>query len=161
MEIVFTRIDDRLIHGQVVTGWLKHSRANRIIIVDDIVANDEFMLGILEMSAPPGVEVNAYTVEKAVEILSDENSTDRVLILAKTPNVILDLVNAGVAISYLNVGGMGSNEKRQKIYRNIQASKDEIEAMKELENKGVEVEFRVVVDHKPVSFSEVLKDLPF
>lgn len=160
LDIVFSRVDDRLIHGQVVTGWLRHYQAKRIIIVDDVVSKDEFMLGILEMAAPPGIEVNAYSISKSIEVLLDENNSDtRVLILVKSPVAILELVNAGVDIKHLNVGGMGSNPERSKLYRNIQASQVEIDALKELDKKGVDVEFRVVVDHKPVTLKEVLSDL--
>ncbi len=56
-EIVLTRIDDRLIHGQVMTAWVKKTRANQILIVDEEVAKDDFMSEILKMSAPSGIDI--------------------------------------------------------------------------------------------------------
>lgn len=157
-NIVLTRVDDRLIHGQVVSGWLRHTQGNRIVIVDEGVAKDEFMLGILEMAAPPGVPVNAYTVADAIEYLSaDHGDSTRIIVLAKSPLVIVDLVKADVPIKHLNIGGMGSNPSRKKLYKNIQASGEEIAAMKELQDLGVEVEFRVVVENKAVALNDVLK----
>lgn len=157
-DIVFVRIDDRLIHGQVVTGWMRQSQANRIVIVDDFVAKDPFMLDILKMAAPPNVSVNAYTIEKAIELLNGEptSSNEKVLILVKTPEVILALVEAGIKINHLNVGGMGSKPGRTKLFRNIQASPEEIETFKKLADLEIDVEFRVVVDNKGVSLDEVL-----
>ncbi|MBE6083621.1 MAG: PTS sugar transporter subunit IIB, partial [Tissierellaceae bacterium] len=54
-NIVLTRIDDRLIHGQVMTAWVKQTKATRIIIIDDVVAKDDFMKKVLTMAAPPGI----------------------------------------------------------------------------------------------------------
>lgn len=158
MDIVFVRIDDRLIHGQVVTGWMRHTSANRIVIVDNEVAKDEFMLQILKMAAPPNVDVRAYTVEDSINLLKGEPTSpnEKVLILAKNPGVILALVEAGVAITDLNVGGMGSKPGRKPLYKNIQASQDEIEDFIKLSNLGVNIEIRVVVNNKPVSLEEVL-----
>lgn len=156
-DIVFVRIDDRLIHGQVVTGWMRQTQANRIVIVDNLVAKDSFMLDILKMAAPPKVAVNAYTVEDAIELLNGEpSSNERILILAKTPEAILALVEAGIKINHLNVGGMGSKAGRTKLFRNIQASPEEIETFKKLADLGINVEFRVVVENKGTSLADVL-----
>ncbi|SKC69879.1 PTS system mannose/fructose/N-acetylgalactosamine-transporter subunit IIB [Maledivibacter halophilus] len=158
LDIVFVRIDDRLIHGQVVTGWMRQTLANRIVIVDDLVAKDPFMLKILKMAAPPKVAVNAYTLEDGIKLLKGEpkSPNEKVLVLAKTPDVILALVEAGVDIKYLNVGGMGSKPGRKKLFRNIQASPEEIEVFKKLSELGVKVEFRVIVSNKGVSLEDVL-----
>ena len=51
-NLVLTRIDDRLIHGQVMTAWIKNRKANQVVIVDDDVANDEYMIDVLEMAIP-------------------------------------------------------------------------------------------------------------
>lgn len=157
-EIVFTRIDDRLIHGQVITGWLRHSGANRILIVDDLVAKDSFMLGILEMAAPPGINVVALTTEDAITKLKSDDWSDKVLILTKTPKPVLDMVNADIPIHHLNVGGMGFKTNRKKIYRNIQATEEEVSDLKTLQEKGVKVEFRVVIDQKAIALDEVLNN---
>lgn len=157
-KIVLTRVDDRLIHGQVISGWLRHTKGNRIVIVDEDLAKDEFMLGILEMAAPPGVPVSAYTVAEATEYLtSDKSDNARIIVLVKSPLVVVDLVKSKVPIEYVNIGGMGSSPKRKKLYKNIQASPEEIDAMKELVDLGVEVEFRVVVENKGIDLKEVLK----
>ena len=67
-EIVLTRIDDRLIHGQVMTAWVKKTRANQILIIDDEVAKDDFMSEILKMSAPAGIDivVKGIAIDKLV-----------------------------------------------------------------------------------------------
>lgn len=66
-KIVLTRIDSRLIHGQVMTKWVNQVQANKIVVVSDQLANDEFMRSIYLMSAPAGIEVLCLTEEDAVE----------------------------------------------------------------------------------------------
>ena len=51
-NLVLTRIDDRLIHGQVMTAWIKNKKATQVVIVDDLVAEDDYMIEVLEMAIP-------------------------------------------------------------------------------------------------------------
>ena len=66
-EITLARVDHRLIHGQVVTKWLKIAMAKKIIIIDDYLAKETFMVDVYKMAAPSGVDVEIYSVEKALE----------------------------------------------------------------------------------------------
>jgi mannose/fructose/N-acetylgalactosamine-specific phosphotransferase system component IIB len=149
-DIVLMRIDDRLIHGQVMTGWLRSTGANRIFIVDDIVAKDQFSLSLFKMASPPGVSVDAYTVEDAVKLLNDPNSPDeKVIVLAKSPVAPLSMISQGVKVESLNVGGMGSRPGRKPYFRNISASSEELQMLRDIQAKGIPVEFRIVPDDKP------------
>ena len=81
-ELVLTRIDSRLIHGQVVTKWVGQSGANRIIVVSDELVNDEFMKNIYLMAAPPSVKVDVYGTEEAGKLWKeDQFGTGKVLLL--------------------------------------------------------------------------------
>jgi PTS system mannose-specific IIB component len=157
LNLALVRIDDRLIHGQVIAVWMRALSANRIIIVDDRVAKDQFMLDILSMAAPPGVPVEAFTVADAIEVLKgDPAPGEKVIVLMKTPAPALALKEAGVDFTHLNVGGMGAAPGRKSLYRNISASPDEIAMLQRLEDMGVQVEFRIVAEHKGVSLANVL-----
>lgn len=68
MNITLARIDDRLIHGQVTTVWSKVANAQRIIICNDEVYNDEVRRTLLRQAAPPGMKVNVVNIEKAVAV---------------------------------------------------------------------------------------------
>ena len=65
------------------------------------------------------------------------------------------MVEAGIKIDHLNVGGMGAKAGRSKLFRNIQASPEEVEMLKKLADLGVEVEFRVVVENKGTSLANI------
>ncbi len=156
-KIVLTRIDDRLIHGQVMTAWLNYTGANRIVIVDDIVAKDEFIISILKMAVPAGIKVNIYDITKAVTKFQEEKETnDKIIILVKTPQTIYSLLEKGLEIKNLNVGGMGAQPGRKKLYRNISASDEEKEIFKKLIAKGIETTIRIIPDNKEVKVDKLL-----
>lgn len=157
VNIVLTRIDDRLIHGQVMTAWVKSTSGNRILIVDDVVAKDHFLQKVLKMAAPPGIKVEVYGTEEAAEVLkADPNEDERVIILVKYPHIIEDLVDKGVKIKKLIVGGMGAGPGRKKFYRNISVSKEEKAIFSRLLDKGVEINIRIVPDDKAIAISKLL-----
>ncbi len=150
LDTVLMRIDDRLIHGQVITGWLRQTGASRIIIADDLVAKDQFSLSLFKMASPPGVSVEAYTVDDAIKLLTDPAVPEqKVIVLAKSPVAPLAMVTQGVKVRLLNVGGMGAKPGRKPYYRNISASPEELQMLRDIQAKGVPVEFRIVPDDKP------------
>lgn len=159
MSVVLYRIDDRLIHGQIMTAWSKSTKTNKIIIIDNLVAKDQFMQKVLTMAAPRDIKVEIYTLESGLAALKGQevNSDDKTLVLVKTPQVIEYLVTNGLPIKFLNVGGMGAGPNRKSIYKNISASKEEIETFKKIYDMGVEIEFRIVPDDKSVLINKVLK----
>lgn len=157
VNIVLTRIDDRLIHGQVMTAWVKSTQGNRIIIVDDSVAKDQFLQRVMRMAAPPGIKVEVYDVEKGAEVLKgDSKEGERVIILVKYPHTIEKLVDKGVGIKEMIVGGMGAAPGRKKFYKNISVSEEEKAIFSRLVNKGVKVDIRIVPDDKPIDISKLL-----
>lgn len=108
LNIVLTRIDDRLIHGQVVTAWAKITKGNYIMVIDDEVAQDEFMISILKMAAPNSFKIGVYTIEEASKILQGEDTGERVILLMKRPETVLNLINNGVEIKELKFRWNGS-----------------------------------------------------
>lgn len=156
LNIVLTRIDDRLIHGQVVTAWAKITKGNYIMVIDDEVAQDEFMISILKMAAPNSFKIGVYTIEEASKILQGEDTGERVILLVKRPETVLNLINNGVEIKELNLGGMGATVGRKQLYRNISISEDEKNCFKELINKGVHVFVQIVPDASAMNIQTML-----
>lgn len=156
-NIVFTRIDDRLIHGQVMTSWVKHTQANMISIVDNEVANDPFISRVLKMAVPSEVKVDIYNTEQAIEALTLKvQNSNRIIILAKHPKTIYSLIKNGVDIENVNVGGMGARPGRKSIYKNISASQEEKEIFEEILSLGKKVYMQIVPDDKKVDIEKYL-----
>ena len=106
--IALVRIDDRLIHGQVVVGWTKRFSIDHILAVDDEVANNAFQAKLMKMATPVGCTSDILTIEKAIEALSSEKlARKRVFIVAKGAKELLALMDAGIALpENINVGNV-------------------------------------------------------
>jgi mannose/fructose/N-acetylgalactosamine-specific phosphotransferase system component IIB len=156
MSLKLVRVDDRLIHGQVVAIWLKALGARRIVIVDDKTARDDFLREIIELASPPGVPVEVHDVERGIERVRElTTDPEPIFVLMRSPLTAVKLREAGIEFPLLNVGGMGAGPGRKTLYRNISASPEELEAMRRLEAMGTRVELRIVENDRPVMFSSV------
>jgi len=158
MGLKLVRIDDRLIHGQVVAVWLRSVGADRILIVDDKTAQDAFLKDLMVLAAPQGVPVEVLTAAEGILRATEIAATsERAFVLMKSPVAALQLRKAGVPFDVLNVGGMGHGAGRRPLYKNISANDEERQAMRDLEAMGTRVELRIVADDRPVPFSSVDK----
>jgi PTS system mannose-specific IIB component len=157
MSLRLVRIDDRLIHGQVVAGWLRALGAQRIVIVDDATARDEFLREVLTLAAPQGVPVEVYDVASgAARCIELAATPEPVIVLARSPRTILGLRQAGVPIKVVDLGGMGAGPGRRRIHKTISVSPDEIRELREIERLGTRVEIQIVVDDRPISLQSVV-----
>jgi len=145
-NLVLVRIDDRLIHGQIVTQWLKSTHGNKILIIDDDVPNNPMIIRILKAAAPPDVKVVIKSVTEGIEYCKKEKKTDdeQIVLLVKTPEVIEKLLDDGVPIPKVILGGMGFKAGRSRINRNISANQEEIDCMKRILDKGTEIWYQLV-----------------
>lgn len=158
MSIKFIRIDDRLIHGQVVTAWIKTYQAKKILIIDDIVAKDEFLKNVLKMVKPSGVDLIIKGTEHLDETIQtiEENKANAILLM-KTPDTAKKVFESPVLLKELNVGGMGANAKREALYKNVSASKEEVAILKEIEEMGVKVYFQATPNDKQIELHSLIK----
>jgi D-glucosaminate-specific PTS system IIB component len=153
MSLQLVRIDDRLIHGQVVAVWLRALGADRIVIVDDATARDEFLREVLTLAAPPGVPVEVLGLaEGAARCIELATSPEPVMVLARTPRTVLLLRQAGVPIEVVDLGGLGAGPGRKRLHKTISASPDELEALRQLEELGTRVQVQIVADDRPIPF---------
>src|SRR5664279_2897606 len=153
MSLRLVRIDDRLIHGQVVAVWLRALGAQRIVIVDDATARDDFLREVLTLAAPQGVPVEVHDVATgAARVIALAATSEPVIVLARTPRTVLELRRAGVPIEVVDLGGMGSGPGRRRLHKTISVSPDELRELRELEQMGTRVEIQIVADDRPIPF---------
>ena len=151
MSLRLVRIDDRLIHGQVVAGWLRALGARRIVIVDDATARDEFLKDVLTLAAPQGVPVEVLDLaDGAARCIELAASPEPVFVLARSPRTVLALRQAGVPMEVVDLGGLGAGPGRKRLHRTISVSAEELAELRELESLGTRVEIRIVADDRPV-----------
>lgn len=157
-NVVLARVDDRLIHGEVVTAWIPTTRANRVIIVDDEVSQDAFNVRVVKALAPAGTKVFVYDVEKASEKLMVPGvDGERLLLLAKTPTTYNRLIKNGVPLKEVNLGGAGIRGERQPFINNVALNPEEVLACEQMKNAGIRVYYQLVPEQGVIEIDDAMK----
>ncbi|HAS92446.1 MAG TPA: PTS sugar transporter subunit IIB [Sedimentibacter sp.] len=148
MKNVFVRIDDRLLHGQVVVSWIPYLRAKEVVIADDEYANDEFISELIKSSGPEGVIVHVKTIDETAAYLSDDNQ-NKILVLLRSIEGIKKLIKK-TKISSINIGGVGAAQGRKRYYNSIHLSDDELNILNDIANDNIYVEIRILPKDKAI-----------
>ena len=134
MGIVLARIDNRLLHGIVATQWAGRSGAQRIMIIDDTVANNELTKASMKLARPTGMAISIITEETALNNFKAGKYNDHtVFVLVKKPETLVKLSDIGVKIPELVIGGTvkpAEGEEAVKLSQRAYAKPDDIEAYK-------------------------------
>lgn len=155
-NIVMARIDERLIHGQVATSWLKIIPANTVVVVDEASANNAFLTRILKAACPKDLDMKVFTNQQAAEYLLGEHENESVFLLAKVPGPILYLMQQGVVIKEVILGNMGGNPSRKRLTRDVNASPEEIEQFKQIIAMGTPIYGQMIPADSKVNVSKIL-----
>lgn len=159
MKIVLARIDDRFIHGQVLTKWIKLRPAERIIIVSDAVANDEMRKTLTLSVAPANVKASAVTVAKMARAYkSPRYEQATAMLLFENPKDIVELINEGVSIEEINVGGMRFTNEKKQITKAVSVTKEDIENFQKLAEMGVKLDLRQLPGDSGQDFAKILAE---
>lgn len=143
--ITFIRSDDRLIHGQCQTKIIPMNSINRVIGVDDPTANNDMLKRIFEMAAPTGVRVTVHTLEDSLTPISKCMVNDkRTLIIARRPSTILKLYEKLPDLyKEINIANIPKEEEEGFLIRkDIWINPEQLEAIKQLDNLGVNIFFQ-------------------
>ena len=140
MQIPLLRIDSRLIHGQVATSWAKAVKCDAIFAISDEVANDPLRSKLLLQVAPAHLQSYVITVDKAIKVWHNPMYADRkVLWLVTKPGDIVRLIEGGVDIKQVNVGGMTHREGCKLISQAVAVDADDVAAFQRLNELGVKM----------------------
>jgi PTS system mannose-specific IIB component/fructoselysine and glucoselysine-specific PTS system IIB component len=151
------RIDDRLIHGQVVVGWGQPLDLNFIVLVDDEVAASEWEQELYRMGVPPEMDVHFESVDSAAEQLPSYMSDPRKgLLLTGDIDTMARLAARTNGIRAVNLGGIHHRTGRVQRLRYLFLSADEEDALRDLAAKGIAVTAQDVPAARPLSLDDVL-----
>lgn len=158
LKINLARIDTRLLHGQVATAWTPASKANRIIVASDSVANDELRKQLIKQAAPGGVKANVVPIEKLIEVSKDPRfGNTHALILFETVQDALRAIEGGVEIGELNVGSMAHSTGKTMVNNVLSMDKDDVAAFEKLQSLGVKFDVRKVPNDSKKDLFELIK----
>lgn len=143
--ISLVRVDDRLVHAQIVIGWIDFLRCRRIVVADDAVARDAERVDLFRMVVPADVRLDASDIAGLVRAWPGlESADEQILILFETPLALLSAVRLGVKPKEVNLGGMHETPGRGLWMHGLYASDGEIAAIREMMGIGVDFEIRLV-----------------
>ena len=150
MNITTFRIDDRLIHGQVVTAWIAHSDAKQILVADDAAAKDTLQQSLLKMATPKKVDLKIMSLEDAKQLIQNDESDTKTLLLVRGPKQALYLIDSCSDVKSINVGNINMKKGKRKILGNCWLNDEEEKDIRLLAEK-VEVEVRAAPnEHKQI-----------
>ncbi|MDF2479389.1 MAG: mannose/fructose/sorbose transporter subunit [Sphingobacterium sp.] len=145
MGLVLARIDQRLIHGIVVTQWAAHTKAKRLMVVDDEVSKDEVQKTAMRMSKPAGTGMSIINTKTAIANFNDgKYDSHNVLLIVREPETLLKLAEGGVRIPKVNVGIIFDGEGKKTLKKMVSVNEKEVSDLKALKEKGIPVTFHFV-----------------
>jgi mannose/fructose/N-acetylgalactosamine-specific phosphotransferase system component IIB len=154
--IVLSRIDDRLIHGQVVEGWVNFLKATCIFVADDRVASNPFQRTIMELSVPQGLRAVIGRVEDICDLVRTAAlNADRIILLFSNPADVLRAINSGLDCRVLNIGGMHYVPGKRKLMDVLAVDDADLAALKELAAKGIKIDVQTVPNQRPVPIEKI------
>jgi len=156
--VILARIDDRLIHGQVVEGWVNFLKATCILVADDTVAANPLQRAIIEISVPEGLKVIIGNVEEICgKLLSSSLDAERAILLFSNPGDALRSFEAGLSFSSVNLGGLHFVPGKRKIMDVCAVNDADLEALKAILRRGVKINIQTVPTEKPQPLEKVFK----
>jgi fructoselysine and glucoselysine-specific PTS system IIB component len=155
--IKLTRIDDRLVHGQVAFTWTPALSADCLIVANDKVAKDEFLKMTLNLAKPATAKLLIKSLADTVTFLNDARSKGlKILLIINSVKDAHTLANEVSEIQSVNFGGIRAKEGSKSISKAVAVSDDDITLIKEMLTKGIELEVRQVPTDKKVMIESLI-----
>jgi mannose/fructose/N-acetylgalactosamine-specific phosphotransferase system component IIB len=157
MGIVMFRIDDRLIHGQVVEGWFHTLHPDRIVVADDEAAENAFQKSLMKLAVPYGVVTEVLTIQNAVQRFQEHDFlSSRSIVLFRLPRDVLTALDLGLSIDRLNLGGLHAAGKTKILGKGVLASEQDLHDLEEILQSGIHVEVRPVPTESSVDLRRLM-----
>lgn len=138
-RIVLARIDNRLIHGQVLEAWVPFVQADCIVVASDEVAAKPLQKKLMAAAVPREISVIIGSLAEIAEFFSHHESSRRILLLFASPAAALQGYRLGMPFSELNLGNIPGGDGKRRVSCTISLSEDELSTFRQLEAGGVRI----------------------
>ena len=145
-NIVLTRIDYRLVHGQVATQWCGAIGANLILVANDEVAGNSLRQGLMNMAAPSYASMRYWTIQKTIDTIHKASAKQLIFIVCENPQDVVKLVEGRVPNKKVNIGNMHMAEGKRQVATSVAVDDDDVATFRKLQDLGVELEIKRVPD---------------
>jgi PTS system mannose-specific IIB component len=137
--VLILRVDDRLVHGQVIAGWARPLGIQALILASDRISRDEWACNAYQLAIPEGINFSCLELKACAERLGKEADNKRVMVVVEKVVDAFNLVDQGLAVREVNIGGLSYSEGARSIAPYIYLTGDEIEACVKLYQRGIKV----------------------
>jgi len=145
MTVVHVRMDNRLIHGQILVSWNAEYKIDHIIVTNDEVAADPMQVTLLKAVAPAGRKVSVLSIEDTVEYCnSPDGQSDSIFIIAKWPEDGVGLVRAGLELPVINLGNQAFSRGAEKLSNTVYLKEEGVKALKYAHENGIKITCRMM-----------------
>ncbi|MBS4210150.1 PTS sugar transporter subunit IIB [Bacillus sp. FJAT-50079] len=148
MNITVFRVDERLIHGQIVTAWIAYADATQIIVADDKAANDEFQKSLLQMTTPKNIQLKIIGIAEAIKTIKEDTSDSKALLIVRGPKEALQLIEGGIDLKEINIGNINMKKGKKKILGNLWVDDEDISNLTKLSEAGISLDVRTVPNER-------------
>lgn len=160
MKIKGIRIDNRLLHGIVATQWIPMAKCNRIIVIDDKVANDFILKEMMKLARPANIAISILDTETVIDNLqSGRYEKQKIFIITRDTKNLIKLYEIGLLPKEINIGITAKNKEDINIAPGIYISNDELEDYKYLISRGYLFDIRIVPSDKKIMLNNLLETL--
>lgn len=161
--ICLVRVDNRLIHGQVATGWISKCSATKIVVIDDRSAENEMMRDVLELATPPGIQLEVFSVAQAAEAWNRDRfgPSGAVMVIFKSIPAAFEAWNSGFHFEELQIGGTASGADRKVLEGAISLNAAEFRLLQQLNAEGVAITLQQTVQTRITPWRDAAKRLKF
>jgi len=160
MSITLTRIDNRLIHGQVLETWVPYLNANCIVVANDQVAATTLQRVVMESAVPRGIRVVIASVAEVADLFAGHDlDKNRVLLLFANSSDALRGHQLGIPFCELNLGNMHAGEGKYRLCCTLALDKGDIENLKGLEADGVRIVSQCIPPDREQPWRKLIQNL--
>lgn len=156
---VYLRIDDRLIHGQVIVGWVPVLNIKRLVVVNDEIAARKAQQDLMRLCVPEGLGVEFCTIARGAELALSCPAEEPALFLFSDPESVLRFFQAGYPPAPVNIGGMHYAQGKRQIRGMLCVDDKDIQVFRELLRMGVFLELQAVPGEPRVVLEKVLPEI--
>lgn len=152
--ISLVRVDNRLIHGQVVEAWLPHLKVARVVVADDEAAQSPLIRAAMGLAVSPSVEVEIKPLAQ-VDFAALSSGPTKTLLLMRNIQDVVSASERGLHVQKLNLGNVHFEAGRRQVSPSVFLSRADLDRLKMLAGAGAEVEARAVPSDRPVTLADI------
>jgi len=159
MTVTHVRMDNRLIHGQVLVSWKSHIEIDHLIVTNDKVASDPLQITLLKAITPIGAKISVFSIEDCVAYCkSKEAVNEKIFIIAKLPEDGFELVEKGLEMEMLNLGNQAFVKCAKKLSNTVYMTESGVKSLKKLHEKGIRITCRMMPTDPDTDYWPIIEE---